>query len=106
MSFKAKHIVEEINGVRCTIVEKGISKSRVDFLQALLVLNKMEVLTAEVPKETEESEQLYVLGVTDIVFNPLIAVFEMTLKTAKGEPVTAPYWNQQTAESVKEYWEF
>ena len=36
MPLKSKHIVEEIDGVRCTIVEKGAEPARVEFLKKLL----------------------------------------------------------------------
>ena len=35
MTLKAKHIVEEVNGIRCTIVEKGATAGRVDFLKKI-----------------------------------------------------------------------
>ena len=104
MVLKAKHIVEEINGQRCTVVEKGVDKKRVDFLKNLLQDNHFEVVIDEVAQTEETSTLLYNIGVTDLVFNPVIAVYEMSLKTAKGEPVTAAYWNQETTESIKEYW--
>ena len=44
MVLKAKHIVEEINGIRCTIVEKGAIAGRIDFLKNLLEFNKFESL--------------------------------------------------------------
>ena len=47
MVLKAKHIVEEINGTRCTIVEKVATAARVEFLKKLLEFNKFEVLVAE-----------------------------------------------------------
>ena len=46
MTLKGKHIVEEINGTRCTIVEKGVIAGRIDFLKNLLEFNKFEVLVA------------------------------------------------------------
>jgi hypothetical protein len=104
MVLKAKHIVEEISGQRCTVVEKGIEKQRVDFLKDLLELNKFVVVVEEVAKTEETAVQLYNLGVTDLVFNPVIAVYEMSLKNAKGEPVTAAIWEQETTESIREYW--
>ena len=104
MVLKAKHIVEELGGKRCTIVEKGAEKKRVDFLKELLQNNQFEVVVEEVAKTEESTVQLYNLGVTDLVFNPVIAVYEMALKTPKGEPVTAAYWNQESIESIKEYW--
>ena len=104
MTLKAKHNVEEIGGRRCTVVEKGIGKDRADFLKALLQLNKFEVITEEVAKTDEMPEPLYNIGVTDLVFNPVIAVYEMSLKTSKGESVSAEYWNQESSDSIKEYW--
>jgi predicted transcriptional regulator YheO len=104
MVLKAKHIVEEIGGQRCTVVEKGIEKKRVDFLKKLLQHNQFEVVVDEVAQTEESTVQLFNMGVTDLVFNPVIAVFEMALKTDKGEVVTAAYWNQESTESVKEYW--
>lgn len=104
MVLKAKHIVEEINGQRCTVVEKGIEKIRLDFLKDLLQFNKYEVVVDEVAKTEETAVQLYNIGVTDLVFNPVIAVYEMSMKNQKGQPVTAPYWNQETSDSILEYW--
>ena len=98
--------MEEIGGQRCTVVEKGVAKKRVDFLKALLQHNQFEVVVDELPKTEENAEQFYTIGVTDLVFNPVIAVFEMSLKTPQGEPVTAPYWNQETTDSITEYWQF
>jgi hypothetical protein len=104
MVLKAKHIVEELGGKRCTIVEKGVEKNRVDFLKTLLQNNQFEVVVEEVTKAEESAIQLYNIGVTDLVFNPVIAVYELALKTATGAPVTAAYWNQESTGSVKEYW--
>ena len=104
MVLKAKHIVEEINGQRCTVVEKGIEKNRLDFLKDLLQFNKFEVVVDEVAMTEESTVQLYNIGVTDLVFNPVIAVYEMSMKNQKGQPVTAPYWNQETTDSILEYW--
>lgn len=106
MTLKAKHIVEEINGQRCTIVEKGITTERVEFLKNLLSFNKFEVLISEDKKETEDAPTFYTLGVTDIVFSPVIAVYEMSLKTLDGKRVSPAYWDQKTTECIDEYWEF
>jgi len=106
MPLKAKHIVEEINGVRCTVVEKGATQKRIDFLKSLLEFNKFEVLVAEDKKETEDAPSLFTIGVTDIIFSPVIAVYEMSLKTHDGKRVSPAYWEQKTTEIVDEYWEF
>lgn len=104
MALTSKHTVEEINGIRCTVVEKGITAERVAFLKDLLELNKLEVVVAEVPSKEEGSLSSYTLGVTDIVFNPTIAVYEMTLKTRDGKSVSPDYWAQKTTEIIDEYW--
>ena len=100
----AKHTVEEINGIRCTVVEKGITAERVAFLKDLLGFNKLEVVVAEVPSKEEGAASTYTLGVTDVVFNPTIAVYEMSLKTRDGKSISADYWDQLTTEIVDEYW--
>ena len=104
MSLQAKHIVEEIDGTRCTIVEKGASTNRVEFLKDLLTYNGFEVLTTEDKKEDETAVSTFTIGVTDLVFNPVIAVYEMALKTREGERVSPAYWEQQKSEIVDQYW--
>ncbi len=107
---KGKHIVKEIDGVLCTVVETGISKERLNFLKELLEFNKYEVKTekdedkakADAKGETEvkvevasETVSTYTIGVTDLVFNPMIAVYEQSLHHHGGVPVSPNYWNQQ-----------
>jgi hypothetical protein len=106
MALKAKHTVEEINGVRCTVVEKGATAARVDFLKKLLEFNKFEIQVAEDKKETEDAPTLFTIGVTDLVFNPVIAVYEMSLKNPDGKRVSPAYWDQKETEIVDQYWEF
>jgi len=106
MALKAKHIVEEINGIRCTVVEKGVAAARIEFLRSLLEYNKFDVQVAEDKKETEGAPTLFTIGVTDLVFNPVIAVYEMGLKTPDGKRVSPAYWEQKTSDSVDQYWEF
>ena len=105
MTLKAKHIVEEINGTRCTIVEKGATAGRIDFLKKLLEFNKFEVVVAAEPL-VEGSPALFTIGVTDLIFNPVIAVYELSLKTTDGKKVSPAYWNQYSTDSVDEYWDF
>ena len=105
MTLKAKHIVEEINGTRCTIIEKGANAARVGFLKTLLEFNKYEVLIADEPIQ-EGSPALFTIGITDLVFNPVIAVYELSLKTPAGQKVSPAYWNQESADCVDEYWDF
>lgn len=105
MPLKAKHTVEEINGIRCTIIEKGISKNRMTFLKEILEFNKLETVISE--EKNENSDQiLFAIGVTDIVFNPTIAVYEMSLKTKDGRRISPAYWEQYTSEINDEYWTY
>jgi len=106
MALKAKHIVEELNGQRCTLVEKGATSERVEFLKTLLEFNKFEVVVTEDKTETEDTPTLFTVGVTDLVFNPVISVYELSLKTPDGKKVSPAYWEQKTTDSVDEYWEF
>jgi hypothetical protein len=90
----AKHIVGEIDGVRCTIVESGITLDRLAFLTDLLQLNKYDVKEMKVPSEVEGEEPKYTVGVTDLVFNPVFALYECLLKNNEGKYVTPEYWKK------------
>ena len=48
----AKHIVSEINGVRCTIIETGATLDRIAFLSDLLKFNNLEVKEMQEVSET------------------------------------------------------
>ncbi len=101
---KGKHIVEEIEGVRCTVVEKGVDKGRLAFLKDILDFNGYEVKVQEEKAAEEGAPVTYVIGVTDLVFNPVIAVYEMALKTRDGRNVSPAYWNQYTDKIDDRYW--
>lgn len=98
-----KHIVKTIDGVRCTLVETDMDEKRVVFLKHLLEGNGYKV------KTEKDSNGKYTLGVTDLLFNPVIDVYKRRLKTQSGHIVTPAYWLQlSTAETEKEvnYWNF
>lgn len=101
---KGKHLVEEIDGVRCSIVEKGVSPERAEFLKKLLELNGYTVnIAPEVETET------FKIGVTDLLFNPVIDVYERSLKSLSGDKVTPAYWLQESdkeTEAEVHYWDF
>ncbi len=88
----AKHIVGEIDGVRCTIVESGITLDRLAFLTDLLQFNNFDVKEMKVPSEVDGEEPKYTIGVTDLVFNPVFAIYERSLKIRDGKFVTPAYW--------------
>ena len=100
----AKHIVSEIDGIRCTIVESGVTLERAAFLRQLLEYNKFEVKELQIPSEVPGEEPKYTIGVTDLVFNPVFAVYECLLKTPEGGYVTPGYWNQECIDCQPEYW--
>ena len=105
MILRAKHIVEEINGTRCTIIEKGAKADRIDFLKKLLEFNNYEILVAD-EAIIEGEQQSLTIGTTNLVFNAVIAVYEMSLKTPEGKKVSPAYWNQLSTDCVDEYWDF
>jgi hypothetical protein len=100
----AKHIIGEIDGVRCTIIEKAISLERAAFLRELLESNNLEVKEMTEPSEADGSEPRYTIGVTDLVFNPVFAVYERKLKTRDNKPVTPAYWKQECVVCDPRYW--
>ena len=127
MAINKNHEFEELNGVKCAIVEKNVSAERVAFLKQLLELNKYSVVvvTSPPPKPApatapkppgvaEANTQLIVeeqsppppetftIGVTDVTFNSTNAIFGRLLRTRDGHVVTLAYWNQQESTSHDE----
>ena len=100
----AKHIIGEIDGIRCTIIETGISIERAAFLRDLLAFNNLEVKEMQETSETPGNELKYTLGVTDLTFNPVFAVYECLLKTKEGKYVTPGYWKQECIDCDPRYW--
>ena len=100
----AKHIVSEINGVRCTIVETGVPLERAAFLKDLLTTNNLEVMELKEPSQEQGGEDKFTIGVTDILFNPVFAVYEKQLKTLEGDLITPGYWNQECVNCDPRYW--
>ena len=94
MALTGKHTFGEIEGTRVTFIEKAIDKSRLDFFVELLQHNGFQTLVQENPPKKEEDVLKYTLGVTDMSFNPTIAVYQRKLKTKEGIRVTPDYWNQ------------
>lgn len=90
---------------RVTFVEKKIDSDRLEFLKKLLEFNGFEVLIQEEKRKSEEEPQLYTIGVTDMVFNPTVYVFQRRLKTLDGKHiVNQEYWNQISEDSKPQYW--
>jgi len=119
MAINQNHVSEELNGVKCAIVEKNVSAERADFLKSLLSYNKYSVEVAVSPppkaapaKPLAEGEEppppppplpeTFTVGVTDMMFNPINAIFGRLLHEPGGHVVTAAYWYQQEKSSHDE----
>jgi len=113
MALNKNHEFEELDGIKCGIVEKNVTPARVQFLIPLLQYNGYTVIvvaspppkTAPVAKPAEGTENIpepvivtpetFTVGVTDYTFNAINAIFGRTLKTTKGSVVTLAYWQQK-----------
>ena len=118
MAINKNHEFEEVDGIKCAIVEKNASPARVAFLKDLLSFNNYQVVVAASPMpkpatpapatETTEPTQAnstiqeeptaptsFTIGVTDLTFNSTNAVFGRALKTNDGHIVTLAYWQQK-----------
>jgi len=103
---KGKHVAEEINGIRCSVVEKGVSPARLAFIKDILEFNHYEVQVQEDKRETEETPVTYTIGVTDLLFNIVVAIYQMRLKLKDGRKVSPAYWNQWTDKIDNKYWRY
>jgi hypothetical protein len=101
---KGKHNIAEIEGTRCTVVETGVTPERAEFLRNLLVFNGYEVkMEKEKAKDGTELET-FVIGLTDLIFNPMIVVYEKKLVRKDGLTVSPAYWNQWPEDNTLPYW--
>jgi len=132
MAINKNHEFEELDGVKCGIVEKNVKPERLAFLKELLEYNGFTVVAvpspapkaapasaqasadkpALTPKEGEvavspppappPAPETFTVGVTDYTFNTINAIFGRQLKTKDGHIVTLAYWQQKEAVSHDE----
>ena len=117
MAINKNHEFEELNGVKCGIVEKNVKPERVQFLKKLLEYNKFTVVVvpspppkaaaapvvkvaegtvpSPPPPEPPVLPETFTVGVTDYTFNPINAIFGRLLHTPDGHVVTQAYWQQK-----------
>ena len=116
MAINQNHLFEDLDGVKCAIVEKNASKERVAFLQKILEYNRYKVMVvpspppkvaaapaaavdpatlAVLPAEAPPPPETFTVGVTDVMFNATNAVFGRLLKLPGGHIVTLAYWQQK-----------
>ena len=119
MAINTNHIFEELEGVKCSVIEKSCSAERASFLRELLELNGFTVVVVKSPPpkapvkpaaETEsagpkqEDPEAFTVGVTDVTFNAVNAIYNRELKTKDGAVVTPAYWRQSSTVSREESW--
>ena len=115
MAINKNHEFDELDGVKCGIVEKSVLPERVSFLKKILEYNSFTVVVvpspppkaAPVAKPAEGEEnpapvqpeplipETFTVGVTDYTFNTINAIFGRLLKTSDGQVVTLAYWEQK-----------
>ena len=121
MAINKNHEFEELNGIKCAIVEKNVSPERVQFLKNLLEFNRYEVVVVPSPApkvtpapkpavlaesdaqataqpeapQSPPAPETFTVGVTDITFNPINAIFGRLLHTQDKHIVTLAYWQQK-----------
>jgi predicted RNA methylase len=123
MAINKNHEFEELDGVKCGIVEKNVKPERVDFLKKILEFNKFTVVVVPspppkaapvakpvearpddpvgrgeeiaVPQPEVKAPETFTVGVTDYTFNTINAIFGRSLKTSDGHIVTLAYWQQK-----------
>jgi hypothetical protein len=101
---KGKHVITEIEGIRCSQVETGLTESRAIFLKELLEYNGYEVRMEKEKAKDGSALETYILGVTDILFNPAIKLYGLKLNRKEGGKVTLQYWNQWPVDPDMPYW--
>lgn len=103
--LKGKHTTKDVDGVRCSIVEVGVSKERAEFLKKILEYNKYEVKLEAKEAAEEGAQETYTVGVTSMLLNAVIAVYQRLLFTEDGRRITPDYWNQKTDVIEPNYWD-
>ncbi len=112
MAINQNHPFEELDGRRCAVVERNVSPERVDFLKYILDGNGYTVVVvpspppkaAPAPKLAEGEEapaapppppETFTVGVTDVTFNAINAIYGRLLRSPEGRVVTMAYWQQK-----------
>src|SRR5258707_10578174 len=109
MAINQNHLFEELNGIKCAVVEKNASQARIDFLRRLLESNGYTVVVVPspppkaAPAAPPPPPATFTIGVTDVMFNPTNAIFGRLLKTPDGHTVTLAYWQQKDPRSLDDF---
>ena len=125
MAINQNHPFEELDGRRCAVVERNVLPERVEFLKYILEGNGYTVMVvpspppkaAAAPKPAEGEAPAvelppppatFTVGVTDVAFNSINAVYGRLLRSPEGRVVTMAYWLQKEPVSNDEvpYYEY
>ncbi|MEI8278387.1 MAG: hypothetical protein WCG87_01415 [Bacteroidota bacterium] len=124
MALNPNHAFEDLEDIKCAIVEKNCTPQRVDFLKRLLEHNGFKVVVVKSPPPKTAAKpaapnpenpdavveapppppETFTVGVTDVTFSPTNAVFNRELKTERGQVVTSAYWKQQESAPKADEW--
>jgi len=99
MAINPNHIVEEIKGTRCSVVEKNVLHERATYIRDILEKSGYAVIASE------NADSTLNIGVTDVTFNLQHALYGRILKTSNGKLVTPAIWNQKSQDKGF-YWEY
>ena len=126
MAINKNHEFEDLDGIKCAVVERNLTPERLEFLKDLLEFNRFTTVVvvspppkAAAPKpaapaaegaapepppvvEAPPAPELFTLGVTDSTFNATNAIFGRLLRTTDGHIVTLAYWQQKESSSHDE----
>ena len=127
MAINKNHEFEELDGVKCGIVEKNVAPERVSFLKKILEFNGFTVVAVPSPPpkavatpvakpaEGEEAAppppppppapaapETFTVGVTDYTFNTINAIVGRSLKAPGGQSVSLAFWQQKEMASHDE----
>ena len=112
MAINQNHPFEELDGRRCAVVERNVLPERVEFLKYILEGNGYTVMVvpspppkaAPAPKPAEGEAPAvelppppatFTVGVMDVTFNAINAVYGRLLRSPEGRVVTMAYWKQK-----------
>lgn len=114
MAINQNHPFEELDGTRCAVVERNVKPERVEFIRYILEGNGYTVVVvpspppkaalAPKPAEGEATVEAavqppppdtFTVGVTDVTFNTVNAIFGRLLRSPEGRVVTMAYWQQK-----------
>ena len=123
MALNPNHAFEDLDDIKCAIVEKNCTPERVDFLNKILEFNGFKVVVVKSPPPKVAAKpavaanpdvapvevpppppETFTVGVTDVTFSRINAVFNRELLTPAGEVVTSAFWKQLEAAPKKDEW--